>query len=66
MSPVHMNPEEALKTHKILGARTSVAVHHGTFQLADEGVDTPEKHLMACRGGDSFLILKNGQFANIV
>jgi L-ascorbate metabolism protein UlaG (beta-lactamase superfamily) len=65
MSPVHMAPEEAVQAHEILGAKTSIAIHHGTFQLADEGIDTPEKQLMACRGGDSFLILKNGQFADI-
>src|SRR5215469_17442680 len=65
MSPVHMNPEEAVKTHDILGAKMSIAIHHGTFQLADDGVDTPEKRLLACRHNDSFLILKNGQFAAV-
>jgi L-ascorbate metabolism protein UlaG (beta-lactamase superfamily) len=65
MSPVHMAPEEAIRAHEILGAKTSGAIHHGTFQLADDGIDTAEKHLVACRRDDSFLILKNGQFANI-
>jgi L-ascorbate metabolism protein UlaG (beta-lactamase superfamily) len=65
MSPVHMAPEEAVRAHEILGAKTSIAIHHGTFQLADDGIDTPEKQLVACRRDDSFLILKNGQFANI-
>jgi L-ascorbate metabolism protein UlaG (beta-lactamase superfamily) len=65
MSPVHMTPEEAVRAHKILGAKTSIAMHHGTFQLADDGIDTPQKQLMACRRDDSFLILKNGQFAEI-
>ena len=65
MSPVHMAPEEALRAHQILGAQTSIAIHHGTFQLADDGIDTPQIRLMACRPGDSFLILKNGQFAEI-
>jgi L-ascorbate metabolism protein UlaG (beta-lactamase superfamily) len=65
MSPVHMAPQEALKAHEILGARTSIAIHHGAFQLADDGVDTAEKQLVACSRDDSFLILKNGQFANI-
>jgi L-ascorbate metabolism protein UlaG (beta-lactamase superfamily) len=48
MSPVHMTPEEALRAHQILGAKTSIAIHHGTFQLADDGIDTPEIKLMAC------------------
>jgi len=65
MSAVHMNPEEAVKAHEILGAQTSLAIHHGTFQLADDGIDAPQKRLIACRQGDSFLILKNGQFADI-
>jgi L-ascorbate metabolism protein UlaG (beta-lactamase superfamily) len=63
MSPVHMSPEEAIKAHDILGAKTSIAIHHGTFQLADDCIDTPKKRLLACRTDDSFLILNNGQFA---
>ena len=65
MSPVHMAPEEAVRAHEILGAKTSIAIHHGTFQLADDGIDTPQQQLMACRRDDSLLILKNGQFAEI-
>ena len=41
MSPVHMNPDEAVQAHEILGAKASIAIHHGTFKLADEGLDTP-------------------------
>ena len=59
MSPVHMAPDEAVRAHEILAAGISIATHHGTFQLADEGIDTPEKRLVA---DASFLILKNGQF----
>lgn len=65
MSSVHMAPEEAVRAHEILGAKTSIAIHHGTFQLADDGIDTPQKKLMACRRDDSFLILRNGQSAEI-
>jgi len=65
MSPVHMTPEEAVRAHEILGANTSIAIHHGTFQLADDGIDTPAQQLMACRRDDSFRIFKNGQFAEI-
>ncbi len=65
MSPVHMGPDEAVRAHRILAAKTSIAIHHGTFQLADEGIDTPAKQLMACAGDESFLVLKNGQFADI-
>ena len=65
MSAVHMSPEEAVKAHDVLGAKISIAIHHGTFQLADDGVDTPTKRLLACRGDDSFLILTNGQFVAV-
>lgn len=65
MSPVHMSPEEAVRAHDILGAKTSIAIHHGTFQLADDAIDSPQKELMACRRDDSFLILRNGEFAEM-
>jgi len=48
-----------------LGAETSVAIHHGTFQLTDEGIDAPKKQLIACAQDPSFLVLNNGQFAEI-
>lgn len=64
MSPVHMGPGEAVQAHEILGAKTTIAIHHGTFQLADDGIDTPKKEL-AAHAPDSFRILENGQFADI-
>jgi len=65
MSAVHMGPEEAVKAHKILGSGTSVALHHGTFQLGDDGIDTAKDKLLAAARPDSFLILQNGQSAGI-
>ena len=65
MSPVHMGPEEAVKAHGILGAGTSIAIHHGTFQLADEGIDEPKRRLSECAPHDSFLALNNGQSVTI-
>ena len=61
MSPVHMAPEEAVRAHEILGAGASIAIHHGTFQLADDGIDTPKKQLKAHPQPASFLVLNNGQ-----
>lgn len=61
MAPVHMAPDEAIKAHEILGARTSVAIHHGTFQLGDESIDTPKRSLIECARDQSFLVLDNGQ-----
>jgi L-ascorbate metabolism protein UlaG (beta-lactamase superfamily) len=65
MSPVHMAPTDAVKAHEILAARTSIAIHHGTFQLADEALDEPKQQLIACAPHGSFLVLKNGEFAEI-
>jgi L-ascorbate metabolism protein UlaG (beta-lactamase superfamily) len=65
MSPVHMAPDEAVRAHEILGAQTSIAIHHGTFQLTDEGIDTPRKRLKDCTPTDSFLVLDNGESVTI-
>ena len=43
MSRVHMSPDQALEAHRQVGARTSVATHFGTFQLADDAeTEAPE------------------------
>jgi len=65
MSTVHMGPEEAVQAHQILGARGSVAIHHGTFQLTDESIDTPKRELRAIAPADSFLVLDNGQSVSL-
>jgi len=65
MSPIHMAPDEAVRAHEILAAETSIAIHHGTFQLSDDGIDTPKQQLIACAQHQSFLVLKNGEFADI-
>ena len=65
MSRVHMAPEEAVRAHEILAARTSIAIHHGTFQLADEGLDAPKQRLLACLQGARFLVLSNGESADL-
>jgi L-ascorbate metabolism protein UlaG (beta-lactamase superfamily) len=49
MEPVHMNPAEAVEAHLALGARHSVGMHLGTFQLTDEPIDAPLKALAAAR-----------------
>ncbi len=64
MSAVHMDPSDALRAHEILSPKTSIAIHHGTFQLADETLDAPRQQLSA-RAPAEFLILQNGQFADI-
>ena len=47
MHPQHMNPDEAVKAHKLLGTRASLAIHHATIQLTDEAIDAPVAALAA-------------------
>ena len=49
MSAAHMNPAEAVQTHRDCGARQSVAMHWGTFQLTDEGREHPIQALELAR-----------------
>lgn len=43
MSPVHTDPEEAVKIHQDIHSKQSIACHFGTFDLADEALaDVPK------------------------
>jgi len=41
MQPIHMSPEEAVKAHLDLKAKTSIGMHFGTFPMADDGQEEP-------------------------
>jgi len=45
MSPVHVSPAKAVQIHQDLDSRQSVAMHFGTFPLADDGQDDPQTDL---------------------
>jgi L-ascorbate metabolism protein UlaG (beta-lactamase superfamily) len=49
MQSVHMNPAEAVTAHLDTGARASVGMHYGTFQLTTEGIDEPLRALDEAR-----------------
>src|SRR5262245_15358179 len=49
MQPMHMNPDEAVRAHLDSGARVSLGMHFGTFQLTDEGIDEPIRALERAR-----------------
>jgi L-ascorbate metabolism protein UlaG (beta-lactamase superfamily) len=47
MRPVHVNPEEAVRAALDAGARRVLAMHFGTFDLADEPLDEPPRRFRA-------------------
>ncbi len=47
MRHAHMSPAEAVEMHRIMGSRRSVAMHWGTFALADEAREAPPQALAA-------------------
>ncbi|MFM7142694.1 MAG: MBL fold metallo-hydrolase [Alphaproteobacteria bacterium] len=47
MRPFHMDPEEALRAGRDVGARRILAMHHGTFDLTDEPIDEPPARFRA-------------------
>ena len=47
MQPIHMNPAEAVRAHRDLGAKQSIGMHFGTFHLTPEAIDRPQAELKA-------------------
>lgn len=41
MRPIHLSPEDAVQVHRDISAEKSVAMHFGTFPLADDGLYEP-------------------------
>jgi L-ascorbate metabolism protein UlaG (beta-lactamase superfamily) len=65
MGPIHMSPDEAVAAHRMLGAERSVAMHFGTFPLADDGETEPVERLQALLGQsedrERFWVLREGE-----
>ncbi len=65
MDPIHTTPEQAVEAKSILGARAAIAIHFGTFALADDGETDPTERLQrALRGredAEQFWILGKGE-----
>jgi L-ascorbate metabolism protein UlaG (beta-lactamase superfamily) len=70
MSPIHCSPSEAVQIHLDIHAEKTLAIHHGTFPLADDGQQEPVDELkkaLILRGlsEDDFFVLKEGKFRDL-
>jgi L-ascorbate metabolism protein UlaG (beta-lactamase superfamily) len=70
MWPGHMGPEGALKAHFELKARTSIAMHFGTFPLGDDGQHEAAEALRAeikkaAMRGSQFLVPDWGRAVDV-
>jgi L-ascorbate metabolism protein UlaG (beta-lactamase superfamily) len=66
MAPMHLNPAEAVQLHRDAGARRSVGMHWGTFQLSDEGREAPAEALRSATaaaglGKEEFRVVSPGE-----
>lgn len=46
MSPIHVSPDQAIQIHRDVKSKKSIAMHFGTFPLADEGQGKAEEDLI--------------------
>jgi L-ascorbate metabolism protein UlaG (beta-lactamase superfamily) len=70
MGPVHVSPADAVRAHEELGAATSIAIHFGTFHLADDAETQPARELREALASrkqvNSFWILNTGEGRDIL
>lgn len=65
MKYAHMNPHEACLSHLALKSNLSLAMHHRSFPLADEGPLDPEKDLQKAKTAlsiplNQFIVIQEG------
>jgi L-ascorbate metabolism protein UlaG (beta-lactamase superfamily) len=67
MSPVHMDPDEAVRAHAILNPLTSIAIHHECFSLADEPQFEPREWIekLAREQKLNFIVPRNGDAISV-
>jgi L-ascorbate metabolism protein UlaG (beta-lactamase superfamily) len=69
MGPIHMTPEQAVEAHRILEAAASIAIHFGTFALADDGQTEPTDRLNSILNRihqpDLIWVLQEGEGRNV-
>lgn len=68
MKPAHISPAEAVDAHLALRARTSIAMHYGTFRLGDDGEAEPVNDLRAAlaeKGSPRVLMVEHGRGVDV-
>lgn len=60
MSPVHVDPEQALQIHRDINAELSIGMHYGTFPLADDGEMDPINDFEKVHNDENFVLMKEG------
>lgn len=66
----HIDPEQALQLFNDIGCKRAIAIHWGTFELADDPLDEPPKLLEQLRhkyhvAPNAFLVIKIGECIKI-
>jgi L-ascorbate metabolism protein UlaG (beta-lactamase superfamily) len=66
MAPQHVDPGESVRIHRDIGARQSIAIHWGTFEMSDEPLDEPPRVLTqelkkADIPPEKFAVLRHGE-----
>jgi L-ascorbate metabolism protein UlaG (beta-lactamase superfamily) len=65
MESIHVSPDQAVRIHQDVQSKTSIAMHYGTFPLADDGMFEAVDALKQARDeagltSDDFMILPEG------
>ena len=66
MKEQHVGPDESVRVHRDLGAKRSLGIHWGTFELTDEALDEPPialRQALQAQGvsGDNFWVFAIGE-----
>ena len=68
MKSAHISPAEAVDAHFAVRARTSIAMHYGTFRLGDDGETEPVDDLRAAlpkKGDPPVLAVEHGRAVDV-
>ena len=66
MSPIHISPDQSVQVHQDVQSKQSVAMHFGTFKLADDGPERSTSELKTALNDQNinpsdFIIPKEGE-----